>query len=31
MHQTKDEFAAVLKKMVNFMPVAQDRLVEASP
>ncbi|GJU23013.1 hypothetical protein Tco_1156355 [Tanacetum coccineum] len=31
MHQTKDEFAAVLKKMVNFMPGAQDRLAEASP
>ncbi|GJW68894.1 hypothetical protein Tco_0123318, partial [Tanacetum coccineum] len=31
MHQTKDEFAAVLKKMVNFMPDAQDRLAEASP
>ncbi|GKF52331.1 hypothetical protein Tco_0148798, partial [Tanacetum coccineum] len=31
MHRTKDEFAAVLKKMVNFMPGAQDRLVEASP
>ncbi|GJV54061.1 hypothetical protein Tco_1449802 [Tanacetum coccineum] len=26
MHQTKDEFAAVLKKMANFMPSAQDRL-----
>ncbi|GJR27149.1 hypothetical protein Tco_1103381 [Tanacetum coccineum] len=31
MHRTKDEFAAVLKKMVNFMPVAQDRLAEVSP
>ncbi|GKF83901.1 hypothetical protein Tco_0248799, partial [Tanacetum coccineum] len=31
MHRTKDEFAAVLKKMVNFMPGAQDRLAEASP
>ncbi|GKG43647.1 hypothetical protein Tco_0482740, partial [Tanacetum coccineum] len=31
MHQTKDEFATVLKKMVNFMPGAQDRLAEASP
>ncbi|GJY75839.1 hypothetical protein Tco_0480955 [Tanacetum coccineum] len=31
MHQTKDEFADVLKKMVNFMPGAQDRLAEASP
>ncbi|GKE31077.1 hypothetical protein Tco_1450399 [Tanacetum coccineum] len=30
MHRTKDEFAVVLKKMVNFMPSAQDRLVEAS-
>nr|GEX43372.1 hypothetical protein [Tanacetum cinerariifolium] len=30
MHQTKDEFAVVLKKMANFMPGAQDRLVEAS-
>ncbi|GKB49128.1 hypothetical protein Tco_0899881 [Tanacetum coccineum] len=31
MHRTKDEFAVVLKKMVNFMPGAQDRLVEVSP
>ncbi|GKE20012.1 hypothetical protein Tco_1431524, partial [Tanacetum coccineum] len=31
MHQTKDEFAAVLKKMANFMPGAQDRLAKASP
>ncbi|GKB50963.1 retrotransposon protein, putative, ty3-gypsy subclass [Tanacetum coccineum] len=31
MHQTKDAFAAVLKKMANFMPGAQDRLAEASP
>ncbi|GJR85992.1 hypothetical protein Tco_0210003 [Tanacetum coccineum] len=31
MHQTKDEFAAVLKKMADFMPGAQDRLAEASP
>ncbi|GJR74014.1 hypothetical protein Tco_0086379 [Tanacetum coccineum] len=31
MHQTKDEFAAVLKKMDNFMPGAHDRLAEASP
>ncbi|GJX06339.1 hypothetical protein Tco_0194271 [Tanacetum coccineum] len=31
MHQTKDEFAAVLKKMVNFMPGAQETLTEASP
>ncbi|GKE33257.1 hypothetical protein Tco_1452579 [Tanacetum coccineum] len=31
MHQTKDEFAVVLKNMVNFMPGAQDRLAEASP
>ncbi|GJW92758.1 hypothetical protein Tco_0172430 [Tanacetum coccineum] len=31
MHRTKDEFATVLKKMVNFMPGAQDRLAEASP
>ncbi|GKE57906.1 hypothetical protein Tco_1497091, partial [Tanacetum coccineum] len=30
MHQTKDEFADVLKKMVNFMPGAQERLAEAS-
>ncbi|GJW62107.1 hypothetical protein Tco_0111442 [Tanacetum coccineum] len=30
MHQTKDEFAAVLKKMVNFMPGAQEMLTEAS-
>ncbi|GJX77579.1 hypothetical protein Tco_0324390 [Tanacetum coccineum] len=29
MHRTKDEFAAVLKKMANFMPGAQDRLAEA--
>ncbi|GJZ55015.1 reverse transcriptase domain-containing protein [Tanacetum coccineum] len=27
---SRDEFAAVLKKMANFMPGAQDRLVEAS-
>nr|GEV53189.1 hypothetical protein [Tanacetum cinerariifolium] len=31
MHQTKDEFVAVLKKMANFMSGAQDRLAEASP
>ncbi|GKE56711.1 hypothetical protein Tco_1495896 [Tanacetum coccineum] len=31
MHQTKDKFADVLKKMVNFMPGAQERLAEASP
>ncbi|GJS90291.1 hypothetical protein Tco_0772927 [Tanacetum coccineum] len=31
MHWTKDEFADVLKKMVNFMLGAQERLVEASP
>ncbi|GKC43246.1 hypothetical protein Tco_1060968 [Tanacetum coccineum] len=31
MHLTKDEFAAVLKKMVNFMSGAQERLDEASP
>ncbi|GKC34249.1 hypothetical protein Tco_1046633, partial [Tanacetum coccineum] len=31
MHRTKDEFADVLKKMVNFMPGAQERLAEASP
>ncbi|GJR32800.1 hypothetical protein Tco_1109032 [Tanacetum coccineum] len=31
MHRTKDEFAAVLKKMANFMPGAQDRFTEASP
>ncbi|GKC23825.1 hypothetical protein Tco_1025975, partial [Tanacetum coccineum] len=30
MHLTKDEFANVLKKMVNFMPGAQERLAEAS-
>ncbi|GJR24716.1 hypothetical protein Tco_0973243 [Tanacetum coccineum] len=30
MHQTKDEFADVLKKMTNLLPGAQDRLVEAS-
>ncbi|GJS56559.1 hypothetical protein Tco_0629921 [Tanacetum coccineum] len=28
MHQTKDEFATMLKKMANFMPTAQDRLLE---
>ncbi|GJT68979.1 hypothetical protein Tco_1028265 [Tanacetum coccineum] len=28
MHRTKDEFAAVLKKIVNFMPDAQERLLE---
>ncbi|GJY20447.1 hypothetical protein Tco_0393013 [Tanacetum coccineum] len=31
MHRTKDEFAMVLKKKVNFMPGAQDRLAKASP
>ncbi|GKE11338.1 hypothetical protein Tco_1414889, partial [Tanacetum coccineum] len=31
MHRTKDEFADVLKKMLNFMPGAQERLAEASP
>ncbi|GJR61691.1 hypothetical protein Tco_1503853 [Tanacetum coccineum] len=31
MHQTKDEFASVLKKMAHFMPGAQGRLTEASP
>ncbi|GJR43155.1 hypothetical protein Tco_1311258 [Tanacetum coccineum] len=31
MHRTKDEFVDVLKKMVNFMPGAHDRLAEASP
>ncbi|GKD06550.1 hypothetical protein Tco_1181524, partial [Tanacetum coccineum] len=31
MHRTKDEFVAVLKKMTNFMPGAQDRLTKASP
>ncbi|GJW54731.1 hypothetical protein Tco_0098816 [Tanacetum coccineum] len=31
MHRTKDEFAVVLNKMVNFMPGAQDRLAEATP
>ncbi|GJW85520.1 hypothetical protein Tco_0158665 [Tanacetum coccineum] len=30
MHRTKDEFATVLKKMVNFMPDSQERLAEAS-
>ncbi|GKE23224.1 hypothetical protein Tco_1434736, partial [Tanacetum coccineum] len=30
MHRTKDEFAAVLKKMANFMPGAQDMLAEAT-
>ncbi|GKB78990.1 hypothetical protein Tco_0945885 [Tanacetum coccineum] len=30
MHQTKDEFVNVLKKMANFLPGAQDRLAEAS-
>nr|GEU58903.1 ribonuclease H-like domain-containing protein [Tanacetum cinerariifolium] len=29
MHQTKNEFTDVLKKMVNFMPAAQERLAEA--
>ncbi|GKD71577.1 hypothetical protein Tco_1325667, partial [Tanacetum coccineum] len=31
MHQTKDEFATVLKKMAHFFPGAQDRLAEVSP
>ncbi|GJX05401.1 hypothetical protein Tco_0191317 [Tanacetum coccineum] len=31
MHRTKDEFDALLNKMVNFMHGAQDRLAEASP
>ncbi|GKA31092.1 hypothetical protein Tco_0717397, partial [Tanacetum coccineum] len=31
MHQTKDEFAAILKKMAYFVPGAHGRLVEASP
>ncbi|GKA73356.1 hypothetical protein Tco_0779658 [Tanacetum coccineum] len=31
MHRTKDEFATMLKKMVNFMSGMQDRLAEASP
>nr|GEY30260.1 hypothetical protein [Tanacetum cinerariifolium] len=31
MHQTKDEFAAMLKKMINFMHGAQDRIAEAFP
>nr|GEX25885.1 hypothetical protein [Tanacetum cinerariifolium] len=31
MHRKKDEFAVVLKKMVNFMPGVHDRLAEASP
>ncbi|GKD48449.1 hypothetical protein Tco_1277425 [Tanacetum coccineum] len=30
MHRVKDEFAAMLKKMANFMPGAEDRLAEAS-
>ncbi|GJS24518.1 hypothetical protein Tco_0453150 [Tanacetum coccineum] len=30
-HRTKDEFAAVLKKMANFISGAQDRLAKASP
>ncbi|GKD50949.1 hypothetical protein Tco_1279925 [Tanacetum coccineum] len=30
-HQTKDEFAAVLKKMAYFVPGAQGRLAESSP
>ncbi|GKE36580.1 hypothetical protein Tco_1459985, partial [Tanacetum coccineum] len=30
MQRTKDEFAAVLKKMANFLPGAQDRLAKAS-
>ncbi|GJZ56274.1 hypothetical protein Tco_0611467 [Tanacetum coccineum] len=30
MHQTKDEFAAVLKKMANFMPSVHYRIAEAS-
>ncbi|GJW30332.1 hypothetical protein Tco_0047207 [Tanacetum coccineum] len=30
MHQTKDEFAAVLKKMAHFVPGTQGRLAEAS-
>nr|GEU67577.1 hypothetical protein [Tanacetum cinerariifolium] len=31
LHQTKDEFAAVLNNMANFMSGAQDRLAEVSP
>ncbi|GJR64786.1 hypothetical protein Tco_0010851 [Tanacetum coccineum] len=31
MHRTKDEFATMLKKMINFMSGMQDRLAEASP
>ncbi|GJS12426.1 hypothetical protein Tco_0406898, partial [Tanacetum coccineum] len=31
MHRTNDEFVVVLKKMVNFMPGAHDKLAEASP
>ncbi|GJV32359.1 hypothetical protein Tco_1392759 [Tanacetum coccineum] len=31
MHRTKDEFAAMLKKMAYFVPGAQGRLSEASP
>nr|GEX06175.1 hypothetical protein [Tanacetum cinerariifolium] len=31
MHQTKDDFAVVLKKMVNFMLGAQERLSKAFP
>nr|GEX28770.1 hypothetical protein [Tanacetum cinerariifolium] len=30
MHRTKDKFVVVLKKMVNFMPGAQDGVAEAS-
>ncbi|GKD73617.1 hypothetical protein Tco_1331899 [Tanacetum coccineum] len=31
MHQTKEEFAAILKKISQFVSGAQDRLAEASP
>ncbi|GKC12275.1 hypothetical protein Tco_1009057 [Tanacetum coccineum] len=31
MHRTKDEFAAVLKKMAHFVPGTQGRLAETSP
>ncbi|GJY97045.1 hypothetical protein Tco_0513955, partial [Tanacetum coccineum] len=31
MHQTKEEFATILKKISQFVPRAHDRLAEASP
>ncbi|GKG48469.1 hypothetical protein Tco_0510354, partial [Tanacetum coccineum] len=31
MHQTKEEFTAVLKKISQFVPGAHDRLAKASP